>query len=174
MNTQTATPQFSRRTVLGGVGALGLVSTMALTSASPAHASEGRPDYANHPAVGLWIESDTAPRFSYDVVHADGTSSHYNSTMAVGTGLGDPNAAVFGFGVWEPRDDRTIDLTWRSGWGDVSVTSLVKISARLTVDEAGTTIGGQYKATLVDETGVALGSESGEMTANRMLVEPLD
>lgn len=162
----------SRRNVVRGAAGLGLLAP-ALGASHAVGAQQGISDANNHPAVGVWVEGESGPTFTYDVFHADGTFAYYSPWLG-NLGGNDPTLAVIGFGVWQPIAERTIEVSFQIAWMDATVANLVTFKARLTVNEVGTRISGPYKAKLADRLGRVTQSDAGVMSADRMQLEPFD
>ncbi len=133
---------------------------------------KGANEYSGHPAVGVWIEPGVI--LSYNVFHSDGTVTYYNPLLAGAFGAGEPNLPVHGFGVWEPRDDRTADSSLQIAWGDASVTLRMTLNGRHTVDQAGERMTGKWKITMTNVSGEVVQDASGASSLTRMRLVPFD
>jgi hypothetical protein len=113
---------------------LGLIVLTGLLVAARGETATAQDVMATHPVVGTWRfvkDFGEGPTVYYGSFHADGTYFHEGYA-------GGPLA----FGVWEPTDERAVDLHYRQlyTWEDRVVD--VDSRAALTVDGAGSTLEG--------------------------------
>jgi hypothetical protein len=157
-----------------GAAGLGMLGPLAFAApAARAQDAEETPDYSGHPAVGVWIEG-SGPTFAYSVIHADGTSMYYNPWTSYFPGGSDPKLPVWGFGVWRPTGERTVEGVMHVAWGDTSVTTQMTFWSRSIDSEDPDQGGVEYRERAVDAAGNVLVEDQGIAYSRRMRWEPFE
>lgn len=167
----TNTTALSRREMLFGAAALGLVAPLAAPRHAAAEDDEHDEDHVatlQHPVVGTWINGEH-PWVEIMSFHGDGTSMLYNPWIPGAVGIGKPELPVFAFGIWEPTGERTMRGMHRLVWIDatVGVNAVFTYTGEVTAD--GTTWSGTWRAIAKDETGTVIDDQVGGVLATRMV-----
>ena len=181
----TSSPSTSRREVVKYAAGLGLLAPFAMGTQRGAGAQDEMVDYSGHPAVGVWMTSNSVypyalHKFEYQVVSSDGTVilvspwlTHYMDSL--GIDVGDPLLPATLFGVWRPTSDTTTEGTARVFWGDTSVTMQMTFWTQGEVRSEGAQFQAATRFRAVDpRSGDVLLDEAMTIYAERMEVEPFE
>lgn len=163
----------SRREVIRATAGLGLVAPLVLGSlrqATAQDATPASPDYAGHPAVGVWTLAFSPTPYYYNVFHADGIFAGFNPTSGMDTGLSQFGGLAYG--VWEPTADDVIEVSFRLAWLDAGVTDLLTFRWQLEILSGGDQMGGPFELELTDADGNVKLTDSGRATVERLRREP--
>jgi hypothetical protein len=148
-----------------GIGGLGLGLTATSRSVT---AQDATPDMTTHPIIGAWFlqnDPNNPADIDYVIFHGDGT---YTGVHPIA------GAAI---GVWQPTDERSVDVTTKavniSFQGGQYVPGTVHGWYALTVDGEGMTFAGNYAVELTSPDGTHVAGFEATTSATRLIVEPM-